>query len=339
MIIGPHDVDQETLIVAEIGVNHEGDFGLARQMIEEAAEAGAHAVKFQTYYASKNVYLSNAIDEERFQRTIGYEFSFDQFRELKRLADDRGVIFLSTPFDLGSLDLIDELCPAIKIASGDLTFHPLLKKAAQKSKPIILSTGMAGEDEIEAALQVIEQASSRPLNETVIVLHCVSSYPCPDEHANLETMVWLKERFGVRTGCSDHTLGIFAATTAIAMGACVIEKHFTYRKEDQTFRDHAISADKEEMRELVENAKRIKVVKGTVQKQRNEIEADNAVAMRRSLGAMSELKQGDVLTEQSITFLRPASGIPTSELEKVLGSKMVRDIEKGSVLVQEDLEQ
>ena len=339
MKIGPHDIDRNTLIIAEIGVNHEGDFALARQMIEEAAEAGAHAVKFQTYFASKNVYLSNAIDEERFQRTIGFEFSFDQFRELKALADEKGVIFLSTPFDLDSLDVIDELCPAIKIASGDLTFHPLLKKAAEKSKPIFLSTGMAGEEEIAAALQVIEEASSKPLADTVVLLHCVSSYPCPDEHANLETMLWLNERFGVRAGYSDHTLGIFSAMTAIAMGAQVVEKHFTYRKEDQTFRDHAISADKTDMTELVENANRIKLVRGSVQKQRNEIEADNAIAMRRSLGAMNALKQGDVLTEQHITFLRPASGIPTADFEKVLGSRIARDLERGSILVQEDLEQ
>ena len=338
MRIGPYDIDQQTLIVAEIGVNHEGNFDLAQRMIGEAAEAGAHAVKFQTYYVSKNTYLSNAIDEERYQRTMGYEFSFDQFRELKRSAEDNGLIFLSTPFDLESLDVIDELCPAIKIASGDLTFIPLLEKAAQKSKPIILSTGMASEQEIEAALEVIKRASPKPLNETVILLHCVSSYPCPDEHANLDTMVWLEEQFAVRTGYSDHTLGIFAATAAICMGACVIEKHFTYQKEGQTFRDHAISADKDDMRQLVENANKIKVVRGTVQKQRNALEAENAVAMRRSLGAMNDLRKGDLLTKENITFLRPASGLPTSEFESVLGRRITRNIEKGSILLEGDLE-
>ena len=286
MKISTVDLEKEVFVIAEIGVNHEGNFDLAKQMIEEVAETGAHAVKFQTYYASKNLYLSTSIGAERMKRTMGYEFTPEQFAELAKVAADKGLIFLSTPFDLESVDILNPLCPAFKIASGDLTFYPLLAKVAKIGKPIILSTGMGTPQEIAKALACIETNSAKSLRDSVVLLHCVTSYPCPPEAANLRSMVWMREHFNVNVGYSDHTLGTRAADIAMALGARVIEKHYTYRKEEQTFRDHQLSADKADMKEIIKNIKEVSVLLGNPEKKRNRLEEDNAITARRSLAAL-----------------------------------------------------
>jgi N-acetylneuraminate synthase/N,N'-diacetyllegionaminate synthase len=336
--IGNIDLNHDILVVAEIGVNHEGNYDLAELMVNEVASTGAQAVKFQTYYASENKYLSTSIDQARIKRTISYEFKEEQFQRLSELSKSNGLLFLSTAFDLESVDMLNNLCPAFKISSGDLTFYPLIEKIASKEKPIILSTGMGTEQEIAKALTIIEKSSTRPLNETVILLHCVSAYPCPPDAANMNSISYLKDHFGLSVGYSDHTLGTLACEVAVSLGACIIEKHFTYRKENQTFRDHQLSADKKDFALIVAQAHKVRSMMGIYNKKRNVIEESNAVEMRRSIGAFTDLKTGHILKREDMTFLRPAIGLSTDRVNEIVGKRLRRNVDGGCIIRIEDLE-
>ncbi|MFC2043813.1 N-acetylneuraminate synthase family protein [Chloroflexota bacterium] len=337
MKIGNIEISQRTLVVAEIGNNHEGNFDLAKQMIEQAVETGVDAVKFQTIRAERFIART---EEKRFQQVKGFELSDEQFRELALLAQAKGLLFLSTPFDFKSVDMLDNLVPAYKIASGDLTsWYPFLEYIARKDKPIILSTGMSDVKEIAKALEVIARVSSAPLNKKVVLLHCVTSYPVPIGEANLLAIPYLKEKFRVPVGYSDHTLGTLSCQTAVALGACVIEKHFTYRKENQTFRDHALAANLTEMRELVDNIRLIEASLGKYSKGIMECEKENKSVMRRSLAARKPLRQGETMTPEALTFLRPGNGIPPERWHTIIGHRVTRNIAQGTILKEEDIEQ
>ena len=194
MKIGNIDIDARTLVIAEIGNNHEGNFDIAKLLVEKAAESGADAVKFQTIRAEKFI---TATEERRFKQIKGYELSDNQFAELASIARSRGLIFLSTPFDFDSVDMLDELSPAFKVSSGDLNWYQFLEYIARKGKPIILSTGMSTEPEIQRALESIRSVSPLPPDEQVVLLHCVSSYPVEIADANLLSIPYMKEKFKV----------------------------------------------------------------------------------------------------------------------------------------------
>jgi len=333
--IGNIEISQRALVVAEIGNNHEGNFDLAKQMIEQAAEAGVDAVKFQTIRAEKFVART---EEKRFQQIKGFELSDEQFRELASLAHTNGLLFLSTPFDFDSVDMLDKLVPAYKVASGDLNWYPFLEYIARKGKPILLSTGMSQVKEIARALEAIAHVSTAPLNERVVLLHCVTSYPVPIREANLLAIPYLKEKFRVPVGYSDHTLNTLSCQTAVALGACVIEKHFTYRKENQTFRDHALAANLTEMRELVGNIRLIEASLGEYSKRIMECEKENKTVMRRSLAAGKPLRQGETVTQEALTFLRPGTGISPERWHSIIGHRVIRDIAQGTIIKEEDIE-
>lgn len=335
MKIGNWDLEQGILVVAEIGNNHEGDFDVAKLLIERAAECGVDAVKFQTIRAEKFV----AWDQEgRFNQIKRFELSDSQFSELASLAKARGLLFLSTPFDFDSVDMLDEFVPAFKVSSGDLNWYQFLEYIARKSKPILLSTGMSEVVEITRALETIGGASSVPLSEKVVLLHCVSSYPVDISEANLLSIPYMREKFGVPVGYSDHTLGILACQTAVALGACVIEKHFTYRKEDQSFRDHALSADPAEMKELVVSIRLTEASLGANDKRIMDCEKQNRTDMHRSLAARKNLSKGEVITEGALTCLRPGTGIPPEGLSSIIGRRVARDIAEGSTIQEKDIE-
>lgn len=324
-----------TFVVAEIGANHEGDFELARQMVRDAAAAGADAVKFQTYRAEKMIAVT---EEERRRSFRAKELSDEQFRALSQESRRAGVIFFSTPFDVESADMLDPIVPFFKIASGDLTAVPLIRHVAKKGKPLILSTGMGTPEEIAAALGAIAEADpATPLERKAVLLHCISSYPTPPEQANLRSILYLRERFGLQVGYSDHTIGTLACEVAVALGARVIEKHFTYRKENQTFRDHALSADPRDLRLLVERIRQIERMLGEHGKQVQPCEADNIRIMRRSVAAREDLRLGELIQAHQLTILRPADGIPPSALEEVVGKKAIRAIKAGEVLRFQDI--
>lgn len=333
--IGDIEIGKRAMVIAEIGNNHEGDFDIAKLLIERAAESGVDAVKFQTIRAEKFVAREQ---ERRFNQIKRFELSDSQFRELALLAKVRGLLFLSTPFDFDSVDMLDEFVPAFKISSGDLNWYQFLEYIARKGKPLLLSTGMSEVGEITRALETIKRASSVPLSEKVVLLHCVSIYPVDISEANLLSIHYLKERFGVPVGYSDHTLGILACETAVALGACVIEKHFTYRKEGQSFRDHVLSADPVEMKELVASIRLIEASLGADDKRIMDSEKQNRMEMRRSLAARKYLPKGEIITEEALTFLRPGTGIPPEGLSSIIGRRAARDIAEGSIMQEKDIE-
>lgn len=335
MKIGSHDLTQRALIIAEIGANHEGDVAAAERLIRLAARAGVDAVKFQTYRADKIVSRTDPDRQAHFARL---ELSNEAFRQLDHIAREEGVLFLSTPFDRESVDFLNPLVPAFKVASGDLTAGPLLTQVAEMGKPILLSTGMSSEEEIAQALESIAGIiGEAALKERAVLLHCVSSYPTPPDQANLASIPFLRDRFGLLVGYSDHTLGVQACEAAVALGAVVIEKHFTDSKTGRTLRDHALSAEPDEMATLVERIRKLEPMLGHYGKAPMPAEVDNRQSMRRSVAAARPIPAGTVIAGEMLTVLRPAEGIPPSEFGRVIGRHAARDLAEGDILRWEDL--
>jgi N,N'-diacetyllegionaminate synthase len=335
MLIGNVDLSRDVLVVAEIGNNHEGSYALAEEMIGRAAAAGAQAVKFQTFRPEHYVSRQDAARLERLRR---FAFSFDQFAGLAKVAARCGVVFLSTPFDLASADALDHLCPAIKISSGDNTFVPLLERVASFRKPILLSTGLANLSDLERARSAITGVwDELGHSGDLILLHCVSSYPTPPAEANLGAIRTLTERFGGIVGYSDHTLGISAAVLSIALGARVIEKHFTLDKNYSEFRDHQISADPAELADLVQQVRLAAEFMGHGRKTAQPSEDLNRGAMRRSIAAGVDLPAGTVLRWEHLTWVRPGGGFPPGTEARVLGRTLARALAQGEVFRPDDL--
>lgn len=325
----------KTFIIAEIGVNHEGSEDVAADLIRKAAASGADAVKFQTYKAEGYV---SAEQPERLERVKRFELSYEAFRRLAKLAEELGVVFFSTPLADGDVDFLDTIAPMYKISSGDMTWLDLIRHVASKQKPVILSTGLCTEEEVEAAVNVVlsEQPNARE-NGSLMLMHCVSAYPTPPEQANLRNFHWLRERFNLPVGYSDHTSGSKACELAVAMGAVSVEKHFTYRKEDQDFHDHALSADPKDMKEMVEAIRQAEVYLGRVERLRAEAELPLEQHMRRSLAAAQDIELGTELSRDMVTFLRPAWGIGANDAEKAYGRRLNKAISAGALIREEDL--
>jgi len=334
MKIGSRDINENVLIIAEIGANHEGNMDLAKQLIHLAKEAGADAVKFQTYQAEKIVAITEPSRREHFKRL---SLSALQFQELSTFAKHENIMFLSTPFDLESADMLDSLgVPAFKISSGDLTFLPLLTQLAKKQKPLIISTGLATIDEIESVILYLNSIDHK-INDRLAILHCVTSYPTPFECANLGRIIQLSKRYpDITIGYSDHTLGNTCCQLAVSMGARIIEKHFTIDKQYSNFRDHQLSADPKDLKELCHS---IRVIEEFVKdsKDNSELEKNNIQGFRRSLAAAVPLKPGDTLSESTLTCLRPGIGIPATSYYKVLGKTINKSFVEGEIIQPQDL--
>lgn len=328
-------------VIAEAGVNHNGELGLAFQLVDAAIAAGADAVKFQTFIASE-VITAGAAKAEYQKTTTGeqesqlemvkrLELSFGDFRKLKMYCDDQGITFLSTPFDFKSVDFLAELdVVAFKISSGDLTNHPLLRHVASKGRPVILSTGMSDMDEVREALAVLHDAD-------VILLQCVTNYPAAAEDINLRAMLSMQSTFDVNVGFSDHTLGIEVALAAVALGACVIEKHFTLDK-NSAGPDHRASLEPHEFKALVEGIRKVEASLGDGQKVPSASEATNATVARRSIVAARDISAGTVITPAEIAFKRPGTGLAPRMADQVLGKIARVDVKSGSLLELEMLD-
>jgi sialic acid synthase SpsE len=327
MRIGSFDIAGRVLLVAEIGNNHEGNFDVARTLVEKAAEAGAGAVKFQTYRTECFVRRS---DEERFRRMKRFELSPDRFAELSRLARARGLLFISTPLDLPSVTVLEPLVDAYKIASGDITFFPLIDAIRRTGKPMILSTGASTLDEVVRAVEFIGAAE-------LAVLHCVSSYPAPPEQVNLAAIGLLAERLRRPIGYSDHVLGIDVAAAAVTAGARIVEKHFTLDKNTSEFRDHALSADPTDLAELVKRLGRVDGFLGRREKAVQPCEALMVTAIRRSIVAAQDRPRGYRMTSQDLTWLRPADGLPPGQEARLIGRALTRDVRAGEALKLSDV--
>lgn len=330
MRIGPVDLAREILVVAEIGNNHEGDFGRAEALIARAAEAGVQAVKFQTIVPER---LVSATQSARIEQLRRYAFTYDQFARLAEIARAAGVMFLSTPFDVESVRHLDPLVPAFKIASGDNDFVALLETVAATGKPVILSTGMAGVDDVRRACGTIEAVwRERGVAPGLVPLHCVSSYPTPPEVANLLAIRTLARETGYTVGYSDHTLGIDAAVLSVALGARVIEKHFTLSKTQSEFRDHQLSADPAEMAELVRRVKSAQAMLGSGEKSQQPVEEAVAKAARRSIVARSDLPKGHVVTRDDLDWLRPGGGLAPGREDLLVGRRLQRPVAAGEMI-------
>jgi N-acetylneuraminate synthase/N,N'-diacetyllegionaminate synthase len=333
MKIGEVDILKDVLVIAEIGNNHEGDFGRAREMIHAAAEACAQAVKFQTILPDR---LVSATQPARIEQLGRFAFSRDQFVELAETARQVGVMFLSTPFSTEVVPWLNELVPVFKIASGDNNFETLLIAVGETGKPILLSTGMAGMEEIDKACKVIESARrTGGSSSEVVLLHCVSAYPTPPEQANLAAITTIARETGRLVGYSDHTLGIDAAVLSVALGARIIEKHFTLSKTQSEFRDHALSADPIELAELVRRVRLAQVLLGSGEKIPQAAEKLTAAAARRSIVARTALPIGHLVQNEDIDWLRPGGGLAPGQESMVLGRHLVRAVACGEMIMQD----
>ena len=326
----------KVFIIAEAGVNHNGDVRIARNLIDVAFEAGADAVKFQTFRA-ENVVTEKAKLAHYQQEKMGEEVSqlemirqlelgFSDLLDLKSYADKLGITFLSTPFDIESARLLKELgLETFKISSGDITNYPLLREIAGYGKQVILSTGMADLGEIEDALDVlIENGTPRA---KITVLHCNTEYPTPYEDVNLYAMLTIGRAFGVEVGYSDHTFGIEVPIAAAALGARIVEKHFTL---DRRMKgpDHRASLEPEELKIMVRAIRNIEKALGNGIKKPSRSELRNIVATRRSIVAKTLIRRGEVFNDSNLTSKRPGNGVSPMRWNEIIGRKAPRDFEK-----------
>lgn len=323
-----------TLIIAEAGVNHNGDINLAKKLIEEAAFAGADFIKFQSFRA-KNIISegapkaeyqkkNTAIDESQLEMIMGLELSKSDHQVLIDECNRIGIKFFSTAFDVESFDMLMSLdcLEMIKIPSGELTNLPFLRHAAKHGKPLLLSTGMASMGEIKDALEVIESAGTG--RDLVTILQCTTEYPAPMCDVNLRAMESMGKTFGTKFGYSDHTESIEIALAAVALGACVIEKHFTLDRR-LPGPDHIASLEPKELREMISKIRNIEISLGDGIKKPSQQELSNSLIVRKSIVARSEIHAGDIFSIENLTTKRPGNGISPMEWDIVLGQMAKRD--------------
>jgi N-acetylneuraminate synthase/N,N'-diacetyllegionaminate synthase len=329
------DLDHNVVVVAEIGVNHEGDPEVAARLIDLAAESGVDAVKLQTYTPER---YASASDPERLKRVS--RFSLDQvvFRRLVTHADRRGIPLFSTALTEDVVPLLAELCPAIKIASGDLTFEPVVRAATATKKPVIISTGNGTVEEIDCAIAWCrDEIGDARLQDRLVLMHCVSAYPTPIEQANVLSVPYLKQRYGLTTGYSNHVIEPEAVLAAVALGAQVIEVHVTDRKVGREFRDHAMSFEPAEVCALVQSIHRVRASLGSVGKIIQECERPLREVIRKGLVAARKLTAGTVLMKEHVMYARPATKISAGELPDILGKTLMRDLGRGELISRQDL--
>lgn len=331
---------KKVIIIAEAGVNHNGDYEMAKQLALKAKEAGADYVKFQTgipenvisRYADMAEYQKVNIGHTESQLDMVRKIMLDRnaFAPLKRYCDEIGIKFISTPFDLVSIDVLRPLKMDFwKIPSGEITNFPYLKKIAQLGEPVIMSTGMSEMDEIEKAIEVL--CSNGLTKDQVTLLHCNTEYPTPMQDVNLRAMKQIRERFGVHVGYSDHTKGIEVPIAAVAMGANVIEKHFTLDKM-LPGPDHKASLEPNELKAMVDAIRNIEQALGDGQKHVSNSEQRNIVIARKSIIAARDIKQGETLTEENLTTKRPGNGISPMRWNEVIGTCAVRDFKEDELI-------
>lgn len=322
-------------IIAEAGVNHNGDIELAKRLIDVAVEASADAVKFQTFKAEKTIssntpratYQSEnmpEVSETQLEMVKKLELKFEDFKTLKEYCDNKGIMFLSTPFDFESVDILEPLIPAYKIASGEIINIPLLKYIASKGKPMILSTGMATLGEIEEAIEAIDE-----INPSIskILLHCTTNYPTPFEEVNLRAMLTLKEAFKLPVGYSDHTLGIEVPVAAVALGAKVIEKHFTLDRSLQG-PDHKASLEPDELKAMVIAIRNVEKALGDGIKRPNRSELEIMKVARKCLVAGRDIEKGEILKKEDIEIKRAEEGIQPKFKDIIVDMKINKSIKR-----------
>lgn len=328
----------KTLIIAEAGVNHNGSLEMAKRLVDTAKYCGADIVKFQT--AKLDSFVSGSAKMADYQKNnIGVEESqkemlkkllldFDDFVELANYCKQIGIMFLSTPFDIESIHFLNDMQDIWKVPSGEITNYPYLVEIGKTRKKTILSTGMAEMYEIQAAIDVLKEQGA----EDITILHCTTDYPAPINDVNLFAMKLLRETFGFPVGYSDHTQGIEVDIAAVALGATVIEKHFTL-DHNLPGPDHKASLEPSELKAMVDGIRKIELALGIPEKTPTEAELKNRLVARKSIVAKNSIKKGDVLSEDNITTKRPGTGINPMRWNDVLGTIAIKDFEEDEFIV------
>ncbi len=329
--------DQPVFIIAEAGVNHNGNLELAKKLIDAAVDAGADSIKFQTFIAEELVSKDAPKAKYQMQTTDAFESQLDMIKKLELSREDHikliryaknKILLMSTPFDNKSVDLLIELgVPAIKISSGEITNHPFLSYIAEKGLPVILSTGMSTLEEVREAVSVIRDAGCVDL----ILLHCTSNYPAHAEDCNLKAMRTMADEFKVPVGYSDHTTGILVPIAAVAMGACVIEKHFTLDK-NLPGPDHKASLDPNEFKEMVYGIRMVEKALGSNIKAPMESEFNIRDIARKSIVAKMDIPAGTMITKDLLAFKRPGTGIAPKYANMVIGKITKQNINKDEMI-------
>ncbi|WP_287621501.1 N-acetylneuraminate synthase [Parabacteroides sp.] len=332
---------RHTLIIAEVGVNHNGSLELAKQLIDAAADTGVDYVKFQTFKA-ENLVTKSAKQAEYQKKNIG-DGNNSQYQMLKNLelsqADheilieyckQKGVRFFSTAFDLESIDYLESLnIPLLKIPSGEITNYPYLRKIALQGKPVVLSTGMCDVTDIKNALDVLIKFGLT--KGQITILHCNTEYPTPFEDVNLRAMLTIKEEFGVKVGYSDHTRGIEVPIAAVALGAEVIEKHFTLDR-NLPGPDHKASLEPNELKTMIRAIRNIELAMGDGEKKVTVSEGKNIAIARKSIVAACPIKKGEILSEENLTAKRPGTGISPMRWNEIVGTIAIRDYNEDELI-------
>ena len=326
----------KTFIIAEAGVNHNGSIDLAYKLIDAAIDSGVDAIKFQTFKAEKLV--SKSAEMANYQKdNIGkiesqlemikkLELSYQDFKQLNDYCITKGVLFLSTPFDLESIDFLESISmPLWKVPSGEITNLPYLEKIAETGKEVILSTGMATLKEVEDAIRVLDNC------EKLTILHCNTEYPTPMEDVNLFAMNTLKKTFSRNVGFSDHTLGIEVSIAAVTLGATVIEKHFTLDK-NMVGPDHRASLDPVELRAMVDAIRNVELALGSGVKEPSPSELKNIAVARKSIVAKVSIRKGEVFLTDNLTVKRPGNGISPMDWYSVIGKKALKDFDEDELI-------
>ncbi|WP_042705945.1 N-acetylneuraminate synthase [Methanomicrobium mobile] len=327
-----------TFIIAEVGVNHNGSVDIAKKMIDTAKACGVDAVKFQTFvsenlvsrFADKAEYQKETTgnDESQLAMIKKLELSYDDFSDLKRYAESGGLEFMSTPFDHGSIDFLAELGMDIfKIPSGEITNLPYLMKIAKLKRRVILSTGMSTLPEIKEAIDILRKYGTTDIT----LLHCNTAYPTPYVDVNLNAMKTLRDSFGLPVGYSDHTKGIEVPIAAAALGAVVIEKHFTLDR-NMEGPDHKASLEPDELKQMVTSIRNIEDALGSYEKRLTESEAVNRDVVRKSIVAKCNIKKGEIFSEENITVKRPGTGISPMAWFTVLGQTASKDFQEDELI-------
>ena len=328
-------------VIAEAGVNHNGDLSMAKRMIDAAKDAGVDAIKFQLFdpdkmvtpYAAKAGYQSDVEAETQLEMLRKLKLTENDVVELAKYAESKGLMFLCSAFDEESVDLLEEIgVPAYKIASSEITNHPLLEHVAAKRRPILLSTGMSTINEVREALDVIQRRG----NNQVILLHCISEYPASVESLNLKVINLLRQTFKLPVGFSDHSLEVLAPAIAVALGACVIEKHFTLSRSLKG-PDHKASLEPHELREMVRLIRLTERMLGDGIKRVTHGEEQIKLLVRKSIVAKRDIPAGSLITRDMLAFKRPAIGLEPSKLQLLIGRKARRHIKRDEAITLNDV--
>jgi len=324
-----HVKKKPPFVIAEIGNNHEGSFSIAKKLVKEASKAGVSAVKFQTF---RTEYYVNKIDKKRFKRLKKFELTKKNFIYLSELAKDLNLKFISTPFDLESANFLSKIVDIFKISSGDNNYYELIKEVSKFNKKVFISLGLTNIGEI---IKLVKYLKKVDLKHRTTLMHCVSSYPATSNEANLESINFLRFKLKMEIGYSDHTIGIIAPLIAYSFGANIIEKHFTLDNNFSNFRDHKLSLNPKDMKNLTNQLNQVNLMFGNFAKELSLNEKKNLNSMRRSFYTTQDILKGEIITENKIKFVRPF--IKLLNKNHIIGKKTKKKILANDIISKKDL--